>query len=383
MKVYLETLSKEKAELEKELSTASANIILAKKIESELEGRIGEQEERIKDQEGLLFEEEKKREKDAAMYEEKLKAMEEAIEKAQEAADATIAEIKKELKKKDEELALVRDEQVQRLNTSTKKSEEIQGYLKAAEAEKAEHKAKRLAARNEMINLAQALEEVTEAARTVDTSLQFTLLPRAIEQIALLEYTIGQVDEATRALTRASRGGSEGGVGSSMELRPLGRRRSSSGRWIPLGTSGVSPQQADDRKTSMSGTPLLATMNSDEGGEDEKIPAEETENASSRRNSWSKPGKLLPRDRVDQLDNEMDRVSAGLNLLGQSVERLNEAVALANQNLCTKLMGEIMKVFREQSERRNGYTGVSLVEPTSIAPPSSSSGTNNGSLEIA
>lgn len=41
-----------------------------------------------------------------------------------------------------------------------------------AEAEKAEHLAKRLAARHEMINLAERLEEANGTLRTVDHSLQ-------------------------------------------------------------------------------------------------------------------------------------------------------------------------------------------------------------------
>jgi hypothetical protein len=62
-----------------------------------------------------------------------------------------------------------------------------------AEAEKAEHLAKRLAARNEMIGMAEKLEEATGALRTVDHSLHFTLVPRALEQIAVLEHAIVQV----------------------------------------------------------------------------------------------------------------------------------------------------------------------------------------------
>ena len=364
MKVYLETLTKEKAELEKELSTASANLLMAKKIDCELE-------ERIRAEEDLRLKEEEKREQEAARYEGKLKKMEQAIVKAKEASDAAIEEMKILLQRKDEELAMVRDEQAQRLNSTTKRSEEMQGHLMAAEAEKAEHKAKRLAARSEMINMAQALEEVTEAARTVDVTLQYTLLPRAIEQIALLEYTIAQVDEAARSLTRSARGGNDANVGN-VELRPL-NRRSSSGRWIPLGGGGSLPNQPEDPKQTMSGIPLLAAMDSDNGraGDDEKEDVNAPVEGGQRRNSWSKGLKLLPSERVDQLNNEMDRVSAGLNLLGQSVERLHEAVGLANQNVCTKLMGDFMRLFGDQ-RGRNGYTGVSLEEPSALASPSPS-----------
>ena len=47
-----------------------------------------------------------------------------------------------------------------------------------------DHKAKRLAARSEMINVSEALEKVNEANKQMEHFLQYTLVPMAIEHVS-------------------------------------------------------------------------------------------------------------------------------------------------------------------------------------------------------
>lgn len=66
------------------------------------------------------------------------------------------------------------------------------------------HKKKRLAARSEMISLAKALETERDGHKAMGHALQYSLMPKAIDQATVLERVVMMAERSLHSLSRAS-----------------------------------------------------------------------------------------------------------------------------------------------------------------------------------
>jgi hypothetical protein len=318
-KVYLETLSQDKSSLEKEVAALNMQLAEVRRNEASLNQKACLLEERIELQ--------------SASCDSRLHAASQTLQETKTSLEAIVAS-------KDAEIARLQAEQARRIDSTAQISKEMASTLQAAEAETAEHKQKRLAARNEMISLAQALEELTDLARRVDQNVQYVLIPRVLEQVATLEHIIVQLDSVCAIQSTSSLGGRLNGVGSI----EMARHRSSSGS-----SRGGRYDRASSRD-------LLVTSCDD--GHESKLEIE-----MGKANDLDPTSKVLLMDGVSRLERELDRVSTGLGLLVAGLERMHDTIVTRERYPCVRLVRRCLAsllVFRSGSP---AYSTVHTEDP--------------------
>ncbi len=361
MKQYLETLTKEKQEREAEVATLSEALAAAKREQGMLEESVQALQERLDAQ---------------------LTTNEAEVLRLQERLQHHEARLNEVVMDKDAEIARLREEQESRLSTTTRQSEELETHLKAVEAETAAHKQKRIAAKNEMISMAQALEDVTTSSRLVQESMHHTLIPRCLEQLGLLEKAIDQVDAAVWQVTR--RGGPVvAGDASNHPSRVRARTGSAGARTgspgggvelscFRLGSTASSKSGKAGAPRSPSGDHLLRGAEEEEGRDRTDSLDSATEimgHAAGTSDSRARSKSVGAMERLQRLDVETGRVSQGMQALVQGLERLQRGLeAMAEDSLegshhagahdvaslCHWVLGECFSFVREARATTTG-----------------------------
>jgi len=155
------------------------------------------------------------------------------------------------------------------------------------------HKSKRLAARSEMIGMAQAYERAEAELLETQEFLRYTLIPLVFEQISGVESALQHIEFATGIILSKK----------AMRFRAK--------------ASNFLNRQTDPSTTDSSTSKLT---NSSADLDDEKEPS----NIHKAKFRGSKISECMEQAYV--LKNELDRVQSGVKLLGDSVERLSTAV---------------------------------------------------------
>lgn len=382
MKQYLETLTGEKEEREAELSRTRAALETAK------------QEQGVWEESALAAREQLRTQ--AKAHESEIQHMEQRLRELDRCTSEQIME-------KDAELARLIEEQAVRLSSTARQSEEMEIHLKAVEAETAAHKQKRLAAKNEMISLAQALEAATTTSRMVDESIEHTLVPRCLEHLSSLAKATELVDVALWQLKRHDRV-----AGSSTSTSSwVARRRGQSSDQLPsvemgrLPAPGVRHQDMaggaagrEERNQSMngSGSPSVHHLLADEG-EDESAHALDSDfQHKASQAQWESDHRAHSRstaamERLQRLDVESAQVSAEFKVLTQSLERLLWELDHSTEDgsddsrsnnyisLCSKILRECFSYVRHTSAglavsntASNRRTGTTIAASRALRP---------------
>ncbi|GAB5034499.1 Prefoldin [Nannochloropsis oceanica] len=387
MKQYLETLTKEKQEREAELAVSTTALAAARREQGELEEMVQALQERLAIQ--------------VETNEGEVRRLEERLLEEERRHAETLAD-------KDVEIGRLREEQITRLSSTARRSEEMENQLKAVEAETAAHKQKRLAAKNEMISLAQALEDLTTTSRLMEESMEQTLIPRCLEQLSLLDRAIDQVDAAAWQLARRGPGGGGGEHSSLSTTRTMGADGRTQSRilGVEMGRlntgvggrrggrgNGGGSKRGLARARSSSGDRLLRKEEDEEedkidhdaqllSGRDKGIDA--GNGAGGGRDHRAQTKSMLTMERLARLDVETGRVSAGVQMLAHSLERMQRALeALTEEgfethssahdvvSLCSKVLGECFSFMRQT-------TAVNVAATVATGAASSSSPSYRG-----
>eukprot|EP00904_Undaria_pinnatifida_P002529 jgi/Undpi1/12277/HiC_scaffold_5.g01953.m1 len=210
------------------------------------------------------------------------------------------------------------------------------------------HKKKRLAARSEMISLAKALETERDGHKAMGHALQYSLMPKAIDQATVLERVVMMAERSLHSLSRASgvRLASSLQAAQASLARLRGRvagaddphiayhqqQTSDLSRVALMGGVGMGlPEDASSSVISdRMDSPLSSAASSDHAGSG-FWPGANRGVTGRLGNQAAKDSVYL--DRVRRLESEMDRVSSGLALVSQSVEQLAELVQV-QASLC-------------------------------------------------
>lgn len=189
---------------------------------------------------------------------------------------------------------------------------EVRKQMAALTIELEEHKAKRLAARNEMVGLAKALETAQSEVLELREFIQYTLMPLINEQVNGLESALTFVDMATGVISDKQQGFKL--VGHASRLPPPSTK---------LPAAAEPPKQ---RRVSNKSTPTAGLM-----------------------------------DEAAVLKAELERVKAGIALLGSSIERLNETLRLGDR-CCGGLWDVLASAMGCLDTAPKGYSSVEIDE---------------------
>mmetsp|Transcript_23340 Transcript_23340/g.31989 ORF Transcript_23340/g.31989 Transcript_23340/m.31989 type:complete len:425 (+) Transcript_23340:1-1275(+) len=190
--------------------------------------------------------------------------------------------------------------------------EEVSETLVRFEESKKEmeaHKAKRLAARNEMINLAKSLERAQLDGEEIKNKVQYCLTPMVFEQISSLQSLLCSVEVLSGMLVTSS------GPGSKVE----GAGRGPGGR---KDTSSHSLLSRDGEESSFSA--VSNAMVTPRGSVGKSGPT------GGFLNQCSSVCDALVQ--VEGLSKEVDRVQSGLVLVSQSIQQLTDTVRAQQQS---------------------------------------------------
>jgi len=205
---------------------------------------------------------------------------------------------------------------------NTKTLQQAEEKMMQSNQEVSEHKSKRLAARSEMIGLAQAMEKAQQECSLLQDYIAHSLVPIALEQVAGLESAVRNVESATSLIHKKK---------SMMIQKKASNLLTKS---YPL----------DDTALDVSGHPIS------------KQVAEEGD--------FNKSSSQKYMEKVKYLESEMERVRGGVKLLSRSVERLNEAIVFDSRccggffDTISYLLGSCFE--GSQATVRNEYSSVQM-----------------------
>jgi len=206
---------------------------------------------------------------------------------------------------------------------NTKTLQQAEEKMMQSNQEVSEHKSKRLAARSEMIGLAQAMEKAQQECSLLQDYIAHSLVPIALEQVAGLESAVRNVESATSLIHKKKK--------SMMIQKKASNLLTKS---YPL----------DDTALDVSGHPIS------------KQVAEEGD--------FNKSSSQKYMEKVKYLESEMERVRGGVKLLSRSVERLNEAIVFDSRccggffDTISYLLGSCFE--GSQATVRNEYSSVQM-----------------------
>lgn len=238
--------------------------------------------------------------------------------------------------------------------------EEVQRQIVEVSREAEAHKTKRLTARNEMINLVQALEKAQAEADEMQSFFHMKLVPMAYEQVSGIENALMSLETAVGMLSskkmvkfhsRAneflqkrlkahnSRGIKSGGGSEHLSVSDDGTRGE---------TESVGSRE-ELVSSSFSDTKHLSSRNSNTGFAKHVL-------------GGGKPAHIAgigdTMELAHNLHTELDRMRSGIQLLAQSLERLHETVRLDTK--CCGGVYELLVANMQQGNavKRRGYNKV-------------------------
>lgn len=249
----------------------------------------------------------------------------------------------------------------------------------AALLETEQHKQKRLAARNEMISLSETLERTQLEVSNLQTFLQQTLTPLVYEQVSSLQLILTSVDTTTELMNarrakliqnrareflikrfnRRRGGGSDGQVDTALDISLRGDAADE----VEL------VELFEDSGTAEAGDGDITSGSTGRGGGKRGNSYEDTSTSttgSMKIGSSSEASKLKSLSEAmktaESLKFELDRVQAGLVLLGQSVERLSDGIVL--DNTCSAILCRLLSLpwYVLRSSHAAGYSSLSSVD---------------------
>jgi intracellular protein transport protein USO1 len=296
MKVFVDKLMAEKKVLEETVATYGDSIKASMNDKLEAEQELDTLSHQIKDlqQKIALDEEEFKSEK-----------------------NRLICQIQKLKTEKDEEIKVLKKSATVDKMLTQSEVEEARRQLQEQNKNAEEHKSKRLAARQEMIQLAQALERSQTEAEEMHQYMQFNLSPAIGEQIIAMENALTSLDGAVTSIHSKRKG-------------KLGHGK---------GVSQPSPYKED-------GSPLSDQKKS---------------RVKSTCNSMNSQGVQMI-DRAMDLRTELDRLQIGILLLSQSLERLHEVILLENKSGCCSGFLDMDVTHISGPNPRQGYSALSDIQ---------------------
>ncbi|CAM9341040.1 unnamed protein product [Chrysoparadoxa australica] len=228
-----------------------------------------------------------------------------------------------------EEEARAREMRVER--DSSTAQEKVLGMSNAVE----QHKQKRLAARTEVMQMAKALEAERGDAEAIDQSLQYTIMPKAQEQSTVLEHVVTSMDRSLQMLSK--------GTAVTVKRRFSHLFARSPGREDLDAPARLKRTGSDSSKLLIMSEGIEMA---ERGGEEDALE-EQQEQQQLGAKGRDFDGKRSGLQEVERLEREMARVSAGLALVSQSMEQLDEMVECNSQGLCGLLMEWIVGRSRE------------------------------------
>jgi len=267
MKAYVDNLVAEKKAMEDELKQQ-------KSLASHSAAKQKSAEESIKAAEAMLHSVKEQAALDATYHQKQLEQVRAAMQTQIDEREEQLTTLQKRVQESSQSSASEVQEARRKISESSKETEE--------------HKNKRMAAKQEIVQLAQALEKVQAEAEEMNQYLQFNILPSVTEQVANMKQSLTALDRCTQRVAsgRAHKFGKgdfeRAFASSSSRLRSGGNGSSSSSSAYVTGP-----------------TPTVCMM-----------------------------------DRAMDLRGELDRLQVGMTLLSQSLERLHEVVRAETRNRC-------------------------------------------------
>ena len=164
-----------------------------------------------------------------------------------------------------------------------------------------EHKAKRLAARQEMINLASALEKSQNDCEEVTSFIHATLIPTCSDHVLSIENALTKIDTTTTHIA--------------------------SKRFVKVGNKNNHNNSSNGSSSSTSSGSRNAPYDT---------PGRNPLHSSNKSKGKGNQSNLTVMEKAYEMRRELDRVHIGLTLLSQSIERLQDVV-VSEGNCCSSV----------------------------------------------
>jgi chromosome segregation ATPase len=243
-----------------------------------------------------------KAERDASAEQERMRALIQRSEKETAAAKDQVLSLDRQLKQAEQALK----NQALEMTMMQAELSAAPGELAAKAKEAQEHLSKRLAARNEVLHMAQTIEAEQERARLIDHTIQYALVPKVMDQVAQLERLVQEVEGSLQRLKRST---PPGATITNKLLNSLGLEED-----LDHSASHHHARSSSD----MSRTGLVR------GIEMTELPSVATDKLSDKQLS-----------KLRQLEAELEHVASGIYLVAQTLEQYQQAVALQTRGICT------------------------------------------------